>query len=92
VFGLNQLVEGNLDDPLVLQAAQTRLVSFLDGASTIRPTPEGSTTCAFHVTSMLITMARPSAIRVRPADTELIVEVERDYTVYGDEVKFAAVR
>jgi urease beta subunit len=43
VFGLNQLVEGNLDDPLVLQAAQTRLVSFLDGASTIRPAPEGST-------------------------------------------------
>jgi urease beta subunit len=43
VFGLNQLVEGNLDDPLVLQAAQTRLVNFLDGASTIRPAPEGST-------------------------------------------------
>jgi urease beta subunit len=43
VFGLNQLVEGNLDDPLVLQAAQARLASFLDGASTTRPTPEGST-------------------------------------------------
>ena len=26
--------------------------------------------------------------RVRLADTELIVEVERDYTVYGEEVKF----
>jgi urease subunit alpha len=26
--------------------------------------------------------------RVRLADTELIVEVERDYTTYGDEVKF----
>jgi urease subunit alpha len=26
--------------------------------------------------------------RVRLADTELIIEVERDYTVYGDEVKF----
>jgi urease beta subunit len=43
VFGLNQLVEGNLDDPLVLQAAQARLASFLDGASTPRPTLEGST-------------------------------------------------
>jgi urease beta subunit len=43
VFGLNQLVEGNLDDPLVLQAAQTRLASFLDGAATTRPTLEGST-------------------------------------------------
>ena len=43
VFGLNQLVEGNLDDPLVLQAAQARLASFLDGTSTTRPTPEGST-------------------------------------------------
>jgi urease subunit alpha len=26
--------------------------------------------------------------RVRLADTELIIEVERDYTTYGDEVKF----
>src|SRR3954454_13459787 len=26
--------------------------------------------------------------RVRLADTELIIEVERDLTVYGDEVKF----
>ena len=26
--------------------------------------------------------------RVRLGDTELIIEVERDYTVYGDEVKF----
>src|SRR6202165_194683 len=26
--------------------------------------------------------------RVRLADTELIVEVERDFAVYGDEVKF----
>ena len=26
--------------------------------------------------------------RLRPADTELILEVERDLTVYGDEVKF----
>jgi urease beta subunit len=43
VFGLNQLVEGNLDDPLVLQAAQARLASFLDGASTTRPALEGST-------------------------------------------------
>ena len=43
VFGLNQLVEGNLDDPLVLQAAQTRLTPFLDDASTTRSTPEGST-------------------------------------------------
>lgn len=26
--------------------------------------------------------------RIRLADTELIIEVERDYTTYGDEVKF----
>src|SRR5215813_13774291 len=26
--------------------------------------------------------------RVRLADTELLIEVERDFTVYGDEVKF----
>jgi urease beta subunit len=43
VFGLNQLVEGNLDDPLVLQAAQTRLARFLADAAPIRPIPEGST-------------------------------------------------
>ncbi len=43
VFGLNQLVEGNLDDPLVYQMAQMRLASFLDGASATRPTRESST-------------------------------------------------
>ena len=26
--------------------------------------------------------------RVRLADTELVIEVERDHTVYGEEVKF----
>ena len=26
--------------------------------------------------------------RVRLADTDLIIEVERDFTVYGEEVKF----
>jgi urease subunit beta len=43
VFGLNQLVEGNLDDPLVYQAAQARLAAFLDGAAATPPTPEPST-------------------------------------------------
>jgi urease beta subunit len=43
VFGLNQLVEGNLDDPLVYQAAQVRLASFLDGRSATRPPLESST-------------------------------------------------
>jgi len=33
IFGLNQLVQGNLDDPLVYQAAQVRLASFLEGAA-----------------------------------------------------------
>jgi urease subunit beta len=42
VFGLNQLVEGNLDDPLVFQAARARLASFLDGTSIVRSTPENS--------------------------------------------------
>ena len=40
VFGLNQLVEGNLDDPLVAQAALARLGSFLDGAAAARPIRE----------------------------------------------------
>ncbi|HMT81392.1 MAG TPA: urease subunit alpha, partial [Azonexus sp.] len=26
--------------------------------------------------------------RLRLADTELIIEVEKDYTIYGEEVKF----
>jgi urease beta subunit len=43
VFGLNQLVEGNLDDPLVYQTAQTRLASFLDAVSATHPTRESST-------------------------------------------------
>jgi urease subunit beta len=43
VFGLNQLVQGNLDDPLVYQAAQDRLASFVDGAATTGITPGPST-------------------------------------------------
>jgi urease subunit beta len=43
VFGLNQLVEGNLDDPLVYQAAQARLASFLDETSATDRTPERAT-------------------------------------------------
>jgi urease beta subunit len=43
VFGLNQLVEGNLDDPLVWRAAQTRLARFLDVTSATGPAPEIST-------------------------------------------------
>jgi urease subunit alpha len=31
---------------------------------------------------------RPVGDRVRLADTELFVEVERDHTIYGEEVKF----
>ena len=43
VFGLNQLVEGDLDDPLVFQSAQARLASFLNDASTTHPSSERST-------------------------------------------------
>lgn len=43
VFGLNQLVAGNLDDPLVSEAALARLASFLDGASPTRSTQEPPT-------------------------------------------------
>jgi urease beta subunit len=42
VFGLNQLVEGNLDDPLVYQAAQARLARFLGGTAATQPVSEGS--------------------------------------------------
>jgi urease subunit beta len=42
VFGLNQLVQGNLDDPLVYQAAQARLAGLLDGAAATGSTPEPS--------------------------------------------------
>ena len=30
--------------------------------------------------------------KVRLADTSLVIEVEKDYTTYGDEVKLAAAR
>jgi urease beta subunit len=43
VFGLNQLVEGNLDDPLVAEAALARLDSFRDGSAAARPTGEALT-------------------------------------------------
>jgi urease beta subunit len=42
VFGLNQLVEGNLDDPLVYQAAQARLASFFDETVATHLTSERS--------------------------------------------------
>ena len=32
--------------------------------------------------------ARPSATSVRLADTDLVIEVEKDFTIYGEEVKF----
>jgi urease alpha subunit len=32
--------------------------------------------------------ARPPATSVRLADTDLIIEVEKDFTIYGEEVKF----
>jgi urease subunit alpha len=32
--------------------------------------------------------APPSGDRLRLADSELFIEVERDHTTYGDEVKF----
>jgi urease subunit beta len=40
VFGLNQLVEGNLDDPLTAEVARARLADFLDGFSAVHPTQE----------------------------------------------------
>jgi hypothetical protein len=42
VFGLNQLVEGNLDDPLVSQAAQARLASFIGASAGTPPAGEPS--------------------------------------------------
>ena len=89
VFGLNQLVEGNLDDPLVFQAAQARLASFLDGASTSTPYP-GEFNMSLRIPRHVYVDHYGPTVgdRLRLADTELIIEVERDYTVYGDEVKF----
>jgi urease beta subunit len=40
VFGLNQLVEGNLDDPLTAEAARARIINFLGGSSASRPSRE----------------------------------------------------
>ncbi len=33
-------------------------------------------------------LAQRLATRVRLADTDIIIEVEKDYTTYGEEVKF----
>ena len=43
VVGLNQLVDGDLDDTLVYGMAQARLASFLAGSSVTRSSPESST-------------------------------------------------
>ncbi len=37
---------------------------------------------------MPICLAPRPGIEVRLADTDLIIEVEKDFTVYGEEVKF----
>jgi urease subunit beta len=43
VFGLNQLVEGNLDDPLLADARRTRLSGFLASPPATVPSPEPQT-------------------------------------------------
>jgi urease beta subunit len=43
VFGLNGLVDGNLDDPLVYEAALARLASFINGSSPAHPDGESAT-------------------------------------------------
>lgn len=43
IFGLNQLVNGNLDDPLVRRAALTRLADFLTSPSPSAAPPEATT-------------------------------------------------
>jgi urease beta subunit len=42
VFGLNRLVEGNLDDPLVRRAALRRLAAFLEEAAPADEMPEAA--------------------------------------------------
>ena len=77
MFGHNALVSGSLDDPNMKQLAATRSQG-MDDPVTLR-IPRRNYADLYGPTT---------GDRVRLADSELIVEVERDYTVYGDEVTF----
>lgn len=79
-FGLNDLVVGKIDDEAVKTSAFEKAKCLV-----LRGLTE-----MFHMSrKQYAAMHGPTTgDRVRLADTSLIIEVEKDYTVYGDEAKF----
>ena len=74
LFGLNRLVEGRLDDGTVRAAA-------LERAAKYRNMKIDRRTYADHY-------GPTTGDRIRLADTDLVIRIEHDATVYGDEAKF----
>jgi urease subunit alpha len=88
VHGLNDLVRGPLDDPQTRQTSLERLrqAGIEQGTAGARPDSSGPRK-----------LSRPAYAghygptvgdRIRLADTELIIEIEKDHAVYGEEVVF----
>ena len=76
VVGLNQLVEGPLDEEKVKVAALKAVAAFSSRTMKI-----DRRTYADHY-------GPTTGDRIRLADTDLIVRIEHDATSYGDEAKF----
>src|SRR3954452_1372755 len=59
-------------------------------SETADPETEGATAMAYHIArgDYAAMFGPTTGDRIRLADTELIVEVEADHTIYGEEVKF----
>ena len=72
VYGFNAKISGNLMERLVVNDAVSQRWSMTRIDRTAYAEMYGPTT----------------GDRVRLGDTELIIEVERDHTIYGEEVKF----
>ncbi|HEX3032272.1 MAG TPA: urease subunit beta [Bacillota bacterium] len=89
VYGLNSLTEGSLCSPEQLQKSLNKAVEagFKATKGNAQLETEGLT---LQITRReYADMFGPTVgDKVRLADSDLIIEVEADYTVYGDECKF----
>ena len=101
VYGFNGLVMGRLDDPYTRETSLKRCVEQGYGHKTVEMTP--GVVAAIHPElgrehlTMSVRLSRKAYAkkygptvgdRIRLADTELIIEIEKDYTDYGEESIF----
>src|SRR4051794_40347508 len=90
VHGLNGLVAGPLDDPQTRQASLDRLrqAGFTTTSAAGGRTPATDGPRRLSRAAYAGHYGPTTGDRIRLADTELIIEIEKDHTVYGEEVVF----